>query len=79
MVVVHWIRHGQSTANEAQLKHIKHMEDKDIEFDRSTLSQEMYKIMDEYPDAELTQQGRQEALTTRETMQASPDRSLTDR
>ena len=69
---IHWIRHGQSAANAGQMKHMNTLQQGEGEVNNAKLKVEMYKIMNQYPDAELTEQGRQEALETRKTMEACP-------
>ena len=74
---IHWIRHGQSTANAAQMEAIAleadrttNSEDNDRDgYDPLKMKEEMFKIMDQHPDAELTDQGREEALETRRMME----------
>ena len=71
MKIVHWIRHGQSTANAGQIEYMAKLENRAVEVDNATLSKEMYEIMDRYPDAGLTEQGRREALATGNAMKAN--------
>ena len=65
--VVHFIRHGQSTANLAQLQW---MEQQGLSLQTAQqrgrqLREDLYRLMDQHPDSPLTAEGCAEAERTR--------------